>query len=224
MFTVFPSFLDFWQRCDRAHEPSHLPGRRRHRRRVGRPSVDPPDQTESRRSSCSRHPDPADGAAADHEGWDGTVQALSTQSTELYSNRVLFLFLKKDHGEWDLSELLITGSYTTELLKSRVCLVGRCRFNFIWQQLWQEFKAVDNTHLYEQVCKRVRFRRGKPAEAFTYCCVPTEGWNYAFTFAFSFLKCCLTGLFRGVIALKVKSILNDVNISVYLWCSAVKKI
>lgn len=96
--------LDAWQRCDWAHEPGHLPGRRRHRCRVRRPSVYPPDQADSGRSSGSRHPDPADGAAADHERWDATVQALGPRKLNriravdrLMDCSFLSLFIKNDY-------------------------------------------------------------------------------------------------------------------------------
>lgn len=58
------------QQCgDRAHKPCHLPGGWRCGCRVGRPAVHPQDEAEDGRLSSPCHPDPADGATANHEGW-----------------------------------------------------------------------------------------------------------------------------------------------------------
>ncbi len=66
---VFGPSLSSQQRSDRAHKPGNLPGGRRCGCRDGRSPLHPQDKAQGRRLSSPRHPDPADGATADHEGW-----------------------------------------------------------------------------------------------------------------------------------------------------------
>lgn len=66
---ISPPSVSSQQRSDRAHEPCDLPGGRWRGRRGWWPAVHPQDKAQGRRLPSPRHPDPADGAAADHEGW-----------------------------------------------------------------------------------------------------------------------------------------------------------
>lgn len=63
-----PSVLSL-QCSDRTHKSSDLPGGRWRGRRDGRPAVHPQDKAQGGRLPSPGHPDLADGASANHEGW-----------------------------------------------------------------------------------------------------------------------------------------------------------
>lgn len=61
------------QRRNWTHQPRNLPGGWRRGRCVGGPAIHPQDKAQGRWLPSPGHPDPADGAAADYEGWVGGV-------------------------------------------------------------------------------------------------------------------------------------------------------
>lgn len=106
------------QRSDWAHQPGDLPGGRRCGCGDGRPTVHPQDKAQGRRLSSPCHPDPADGATADHEGWVEGRPLFCSFLPAIFANKSLVHCLVIFSWALLLSLLSLNGSlaaYTAQL-------------------------------------------------------------------------------------------------------------